>query len=209
MALLLIGFAVAAEVATREDDVQGPVALVRSGNAATPIAGFQCSGVVRNGVLLTAAHCLTGEALVVHIGSLCQRAKVSIAIDPRPLPGVDVVPSAADIVIVDIGLRKSPAVALAAPRAGERAVVYGFGVAPALGRPTCEASSYIGSFRACAEPGPSTWCIDAPADAQLCGGSSGAPVYGGHVSSANLVGVLSGGPPCGQPGLAVVATLVR
>lgn len=188
----------------------GPVALIEAWAAATPIAGFRCSGLLLNDHrLVTASHCLGGDGLKVVVGgSLCEPTPAEL---PSIIPGDESpharLPAHDDITTVQLGgPTQSAIIRIGRPRPGP-ALVYGFGVEATHGRVACRPRTYDGDLWICGGDAPKThWCLAAEPETQLCGGSSGAPVFMRDDQGPAFVGVVSGGPRCGEPGPVVVAT---
>ncbi len=183
------------------------VALVEEWASRAPIVGLRCSAVLLGGGrLATARHCLeAGTALVVD-GSLCEPTDASIVLDGTlAQPGAVVAGDGLEIAQV-VGLDITPAIIVAPPVSG-LVSVWGYGVQPRLGRPACVPYRYDGYLDACPRPlSRAEWCVDAPAETQLCGGSSGAPVLVRRARTLTVVGVVIAGPRCGVAGPVLVGT---
>lgn len=215
--LAAIFVSLSSTIASNERDA-GPdpesvgVALVEEWASRAPIVGLRCSAVLLGGGrLATARHCLeAGTALVVD-GSLCEPADGSIVLNGAlaqhgalAQPGA-VVADGLEIAQV-VGLDGTPATIVAPPVSG-LVSVWGYGVQPRLGRPACVPYRYDGYLDACPRPlSRGEWCVDAPAETQLCGGSSGAPVLVRGARTLTVVGVVIAGPRCGVAGPVLVGT---
>ena len=184
----------------------GLIALVEEWAQSTPVSGLRCSGVLLgSGELLTAGHCLSERPASIVVGSLCE--PVSGRSPMLAMAGFRGVrkPAPNDAAVVEVpDMTPSILVDHAQPTSG-RAVVWGYGVDQAVGRPECEPSAYNGSLVRCGMGR----CLQAARETQLCGGSSGAPVFVETASGWALTGVVSGGPRCGHPGLVVIADIPK
>jgi len=187
------------------------VALVAAWAVASPISGLRCSAVLLDTRrLATARHCLDGTDVVVALGgSLCDPLQGDVPRLASPdEPERRFVGGGADLAIVglDRQLRAEPTT-IERPRRGP-AFVVGYGEDPLTGRVGCRASSYEAELVPCAAGLPARWCLFAPQKSQLCGGSSGAPVFVRSGPQESLVGIISAGPRCAMPGPILVSTFL-
>lgn len=188
-----------------------PLALVEMWAGETPIAGLRCSAIALDELhIATARHCVSGSTRTMLIGgSLCEvQSRVLAVVEPLEEPVESTAPNGLDavVLVIDARLVTTP-VRRGDPHAG-RARVTAFGVTPGLGRPACGPMAYDAVMGNCGQPfADGTWCLHAAAEQQICGGSSGAPVFLHDESGWSLVAVVSGGPHCGREGPVVVAPL--
>jgi hypothetical protein len=186
-----------------------PVALVDAWASTSPIAGFRCSGVRLDRIhVATARHCVLGHDLaIVDGGSLCHPIPDPVMTESGSR-STDRLLARVDLAILTVELPTEwPELRIERATAGQ-ALVWAYGVGPGSGRPSCSPSLYRGELGRCeATAARGGWCLTAPPDRQLCGGSSGAPVFLQTDAGWSLVGVVSRGPRCGERGPVVVATL--
>lgn len=159
--------------------------------------------------IVTAAHCLTQDPVVIYSGSLCQGTAGIRGSGYAPVTGPPIrQPAGDDVAFVRVDATSpTSSVRLGRPILGI-ATVWSYGVSPSFGRPSCQPQEYSGLLGPCGLDAPAAeWCLDVPAAAQVCGGSSGSPVFVDMEAGQTLVGVISGGPRCGEPGPIIVAAL--
>jgi hypothetical protein len=187
----------------------GLVAIVEDWASNSPISGLRCSGVLLSPqAIATAGHCLANRPATLLQGSLCDlplEVGAMAATHRGPSP---VEPNAADVAFATL-VDPAPAASVVIAEATEGpVVVWSYGVNPTLGRAECDPRQYEGTLVRCGNEALATkWCIDAGPHSQICGGSSGAPVFRATIEGLHLVGVVSGGPVCGHEGLVVVADI--
>lgn len=188
-----------------------PVALVEAWAIDAPINGLRCSGVALSAsVIATAAHCvLPGGPVRATRQSLCHPASTATLARPPAAAEASPGPSAGDIALLRVSgladdLGGGPATG--PPTAG-RGMVWAYGVHAATGRVACGPTTFSGTLAACDDVALGAWCLLAPGLTQLCGGSSGGPVFARASGVWRVVGVVSGGPQCGESGPVVVAPL--
>lgn len=184
----------------------GLLAVVEPWAATAQVSGLRCTALALDSRhVLTARHCAHEDAVVVPGVSLCTSPGWS-----RPTRGhtgsTAAVPDGDDVATLDVTPMQAPDAITGTPRAGP-AVVWAFGIDPATGAAACDARTFQGAVASCPSGTPSSWCLYAPPDEQVCAGASGAPVLQTTAGQWQVVAVVSGGPPCGQPGPVVLAAL--
>lgn len=172
--------------------------------ASSPVSGQTCSGVLLDTRrIATAKHCLGASDLaLVADGSLCTPLSSEA---PRVI-ATSRIEIGGDLAVASLDREVSGQTpTIGSPTTG-KAFVLGYGDDAATGRPACGPRTYDGELAPCQDR--TGWCLLEAAVKQLCGGSSGAPVYQ-EGDRMTLVGLVSAGPPCGTDGAVVIATFER
>ena len=198
-------------VPRRTVEDQATFALVPQWAGPTPMAGLHCSGVaVDRSHIATAAHCLgDSSAAFLLARSLCDAippGSPTVDLPASAVPNEE--PSGSDAIVVAVPFAVGPEAPIrrGAP-SPVQAFVIAFGQAQALGRPGCGATEFDGNLGRCDASVAATWCLSVSGSQQVCGGSSGAPIFARRFWGAELVGLVSGGPECGEEGPIVLAEL--